>query len=109
MTKSKPTAPAGFTLLELLVAIAIMGLLGAAMAGGVRFGLTAWQTGGEQTEALMDGRSLHGLLRGQLATTQLRLLRGPDRQAVASRTGCAFWDGCRRPRAWAVTPCWTTS
>ena len=93
MTKSQPTAPAGFTLLELLVAIAIMGLLGAAMAGGVRFGLTAWQAGGEQTEALMDGRSLHGLLRGQLATTPLRLLRGPDRQAVA-----AFWGEPHRLR-----------
>ena len=38
---------AGFTLLELLVAMTLLGLIGAMAAGGFRFGLAAWERGGE--------------------------------------------------------------
>ena len=37
----------GFTLLELLVAMTLLGLVGAMAAGGFRFGLAAWERGGE--------------------------------------------------------------
>lgn len=37
----------GFTLLELLVAMTLLGLIGAMAAGGFRFGLAAWERGGE--------------------------------------------------------------
>lgn len=86
MIGPKPSGEAGFTLLELLVSITIMAVLGAAMAAGVRFGINAWQAGGAQTQTLMTGRSLHSLMYGQLSTANLRLLRGPGRNAVV-----AFW------------------
>ena len=41
------SARAGFTLLELLVAMTLLGLIGAMAAGGFRFGLAAWERGGE--------------------------------------------------------------
>lgn len=53
----------GFTLIELLVAATLLGLLAAALAGGVRFGARAWDT--------VD-RSLD---RGESVVTAQRVLR----------------------------------
>src|SRR5918997_799427 len=39
-----PTRQAGFTLLEVLVALAVLGFLTLGLAGGVRFGLGAWDS-----------------------------------------------------------------
>ena len=36
----------GFTLLELLIALTVLGFLLAGLAQGVHFGLLAWRTGG---------------------------------------------------------------
>lgn len=40
------SARSGFTLLELLVVMTLLGLIGVAAAGGLRFGLAAWERGG---------------------------------------------------------------
>jgi general secretion pathway protein J len=42
MTPPRHATASGFTLLELLVALVVFGLLMAGLAQGVRFGLTAW-------------------------------------------------------------------
>ena len=52
----RPTAQAGFTLLELLVALVVFGFLVAGLAQGTRFGLQAWatQTRGIDAHAGLD-------------------------------------------------------
>jgi prepilin-type N-terminal cleavage/methylation domain-containing protein len=42
MTKSSHGHPAGFTLLEILIALAILGFILLSLGQGLRFGLTAW-------------------------------------------------------------------
>lgn len=57
----------GFTLLELLVAMTLLGLVFAVVAGGLRFGATAWERGTETLERTTELQRVHGLLSRQLA------------------------------------------
>jgi general secretion pathway protein J len=57
---------AGFTLLELLVAITLLGLVFVMLAGGLRLGVAAWEEGGDmaaRTEAL---QTAHRFLRREI-------------------------------------------
>ncbi|MEM6421957.1 MAG: prepilin-type N-terminal cleavage/methylation domain-containing protein, partial [Pseudomonadota bacterium] len=74
----------GFTLLELLVAMTLLGLLGVMAAGGVRFGLAAWQRGGETGMAATEARQALKAVRRLIDSARpipLRLQAG-DRPAV---------------------------
>ena len=56
----------GFTLVELLVTIALIGLITVALFGGLRFGARAWETGVVRGERASEVEVAHGLLRRQL-------------------------------------------
>ncbi|MGF1455076.1 MAG: hypothetical protein ACFB6R_06820 [Alphaproteobacteria bacterium] len=77
---------AGLTLLELLVAITLLGFLSALIAGGVRFGLRAWEQGARDAAAMEIGGQVEALMRRQLAGLAPRTLRGSGREVVV-----AFW------------------
>jgi len=53
---------AGFTLLEVVIALAIVGALLAVAFGGLRVGLAAWQKGEDRAEAHQHARALMTLL-----------------------------------------------
>lgn len=57
----------GFTLLELLLALAIAGALLLILFGSLRVGLAAWRQGEERAEAHQHLRSLSELLAGSVA------------------------------------------
>lgn len=57
----------GFTLLELVIALAIVGALLTIVFGGLRVGLAAWRQGDERAEVHQHRRSLSGLLAGSVA------------------------------------------
>lgn len=73
--KTKPNRQAGFSLLELLVSITIMGFVGSAMAAGVRLGLNVWQSSNAQNQALYDSGALNQSLRPLLAQADPRLFK----------------------------------
>lgn len=54
---------AGFTLLEALVAVTLLGLLSVALAGGLRFGVDAWARGSAHSDQLSRTTVVQGLLR----------------------------------------------
>lgn len=51
MTRRREHHRAGFTLLEILVALTLFGLIAVAVAGGIRFGARVWETGRQTAEA----------------------------------------------------------
>jgi general secretion pathway protein J len=59
----------GFTLLELLIALSIVGALLAILLGGLRVGLAAWRQGEDRAEAHQHLRSLVALLSRSVAGT----------------------------------------
>ncbi|MBE2293956.1 MAG: prepilin-type N-terminal cleavage/methylation domain-containing protein [Phycisphaerales bacterium] len=65
-THSAGRQQAGFTLLELIVAIVLMGLVMVMLYGGLRLGLNGWESGEQRAEATNRLRSVEEFLRRQL-------------------------------------------
>ena len=64
---SAPSHPsAGFTLLELLIAITLLGLLMAALFGGLRLGARAWERGEERLDESARLQGVQNFLRERL-------------------------------------------
>jgi general secretion pathway protein J len=85
----------GFTLLELMIAMALLGLLAMSLAGGMRFGLQAWN------------RLDRGIDRGEPIALAQNLLRREIEQAVAwpaEATALAFTGGQGRLQFLAALP-----
>lgn len=66
MTTFRPRS-SGFTLLEVLVAIVLLGLVATLLSGGLRFGTRVWQRGEDHLQALAGMQSVHAVLRRELA------------------------------------------
>lgn len=63
----KHRATAGFTLVELLVALTLFGVLSVGLFGSLRFGTAAWEAGAEQSAALDDVLVVQSVIRRHLA------------------------------------------
>lgn len=61
-----PPTASGFTLVELLVVLSLMGLLSVALMGGLQFGARAWETNTRNVDEQGEVRTVHGFLRQQL-------------------------------------------
>lgn len=60
---SRPVVQAGFTLLEIMVALVVLGLLLLALAGGVDFGLRAWTLQSHVIDRSGELQAVDGALR----------------------------------------------
>jgi general secretion pathway protein J len=56
----------GFTLLELLIAITLLGLILVLLFGGLRLGMRSWDAGQLNVDSMNTVRSVEGFLRGEL-------------------------------------------
>jgi general secretion pathway protein J len=59
----RATHEAGFSLVEVLVALVLLSLLSMALFSSVRFGVTAWQRGGERSDQIHTSILVQDLLR----------------------------------------------
>lgn len=57
---------AGFTLLELLVAMTLLALVFGLIAGGIGFGAAVWEKGGASSRRAGDLQTAHRVLRGRI-------------------------------------------
>ena len=73
-------AQRGFTLLELLVAISVFGLLSVMMYGGLNFGVRAWERAGQADTRQSDVQLVQNLLRRAFAEVQPVEVGGPRRR-----------------------------
>ena len=107
MTGARPRHPVdqGFTLLELLVAITLLGLLMAALFGGLRLGARVWETGETRLDASARVQIVQDFLRQRLAEALPleAVVRAEDApRSPCSRAGskpCASPTCC--PSTWA--------
>jgi general secretion pathway protein J len=65
----RPERARGFTLLELLVAMTLLGVLMAALFGALRLGARVWEAGEARLDASARIQVVQGFLRQQLAAT----------------------------------------
>jgi len=82
---------AGFTLVELLVALTLLGLISVVLFGGLRFGTRAWEASSVQAERLAKVQAVQALLRRRIAQA---LPPGPEAARVAGpEEGRAVFSG----------------
>ena len=81
-----PGGAPGFTLIELLVGLTLMALISVILFGGLRFGVRAWETGGERIEQVSRVEMVQNLLRRQVSQAR-RLPQAADAGSVAPFVG----------------------
>lgn len=69
----------GFTLVELLVGLSLLGLISLLLFGGLRFGLRTWEAGGTRLAQANEIEAVQSLLRRELAEAQ-PVAVGPQEQ-----------------------------
>lgn len=67
MSRTAPAGTSGFTLVELLVALTLLGLLMVALFGGLRLGARAWEVSGERLDDTSRLQVIHEFLRTRLS------------------------------------------
>jgi len=80
---------AGFTLLELVVAITLMGLVLVVLYSGLRLGLNGWDSGEQRAEATNRLRLVQEFLRRQLAQSMTVYQTGDEQERVVVFAGQA--------------------
>jgi len=92
VSAQRPRQQAGFTLLELLVAITLLGALMAALFGALRLGTRVWETGEAQLDASARTQVVQDFLRQQLGQT-VPLIQFADRGRIDSMlfVGTSDW------------------
>jgi general secretion pathway protein J len=80
---------AGFTLLELVVAITLMGLVLVVLYSGLRLGLNGWDSGEQRAEATSRLRLVQEFLRRQLAQSMTVYQTGDEQERVVVFAGQA--------------------
>ena len=73
----------GFTLLELLIALTLLGLILVLLFGGLRLGVRSWDASQKQVDSLNSVRSLENFLRREMSVAYpYRWKAGPTRRVA---------------------------
>lgn len=76
------SCPRGFTLLELMISITLLGLIAVIIGSGFRLGINAWEKGEDEAEAVQTMRVLSGLLFQQLKSSHPYKMKIDDEEVV---------------------------
>lgn len=71
-------ADSGFTLMELLISITILGVILTIIMGALRIGVRAWETGGRDVESRQRLQIVMSLIKQQLGSASPESIRKPD-------------------------------
>ncbi len=78
----------GFTLLELLIAMTLLGLIAVLLLGGLRLGARSWEAGSARNEQTSEVQVVQTFIRQQLSRARdlVPVLRGPARRPAFEGT-----------------------
>jgi general secretion pathway protein J len=82
-TGGSPRGTRGFTLLELLVAITLLGLLAGLLFGGLSFGIRVWEKGDAELEKIAELQIAQGLIRRLISRAMVSDLREDEDENAA--------------------------
>ena len=82
-SSSRRLQQTGFTLLELLIAMTLLGMILVLLFGGLRLGVRSWDASQQQVDSLNSVRSLENFLRRELSLTYPYLWKNVPGQRVA--------------------------
>lgn len=83
-----PAGQAGFTLLELLVALALVALISVVLTGGIHFGARVWEASRIQTESASEILAIRRFVRERLlAARPVRAIGDDKGEGTASLSG----------------------
>ncbi len=86
--RAPPPRQAGFTLLELMVSLALVGLLTMVLTGGIRFGARVWEASRVQTEAASEIHAIRRFVRERaLAARPVRAMGDDAKSRAAGFSG----------------------
>jgi general secretion pathway protein J len=68
---AKNPAAQGFTLVELLIALTLLGLILSLLSGGFRFGVSAWESGGRRMARSNQIAAAQDLLRSEISQARM--------------------------------------
>ena len=80
---SRRVGQAGFTLLELLIAMTLMGMILVLLFGGLRLGVRSWDASQRQVDTLNSVRSVENFLRREISLTYPYVWKNTPGQRVA--------------------------
>jgi general secretion pathway protein J len=80
-------ASQGFTLIEVLVALTLLGLMSIFLFGSFRFGVRAWEAGSKRIDELADVEVVQNLLRNELSEATPLVAQRPPSQAESTLAG----------------------
>ncbi len=86
--RGPPAAP-GFTLIEVLVAVTLLGLLMVAVSGAVRFGAQTWHRAEQRSAATADIAAVEDVLRRMIVTAKPRFASADPTDAAIAFEGNA--------------------
>lgn len=77
----------GFTLLELLIALSLLGLMLVLLFGGLRLGVRSWDAAQGTLDTMGTVRAVEGFLRREFSQIHPYRFKGPDAQPVLAFLG----------------------
>src|SRR3989442_657384 len=80
VSKARTPNDTGFTLLEVLVSLSILGMIATVAFAGLSIGIDSWRRGSQRIEDLDRRFAVERLLQRQIALSDSHIFRGDDRQ-----------------------------
>ena len=80
VSKARTPNDTGFTLLEVLVSLSILGMIATVAFAGLSIGIDSWRRGSQRIEDLDRRFAVERLLQRQIALSDSHIFRGDNRQ-----------------------------
>lgn len=94
----------GFTLLEVLISLTILGLIFVAVLGAIQVGSKSWEKGEQRTEENLRNRTLYDTLARELTTLYPLRIKDQDKEIITFRGSSDSLTFATLPQSYGAEP-----